>query len=75
MVEQFKPEEYQTRVETVGEWKMCITSYRLGKEYVCVIDNVDPGAIIVRMNGPSSHEVESSAIEKAKERIGKTRTF
>ncbi len=72
---EFKPEDYQTRVEQVGSWKIRVTSYRLEGEFICTVDNVDPGATIVRVNAPSRAEAESQAVEKAKEKILRTKTY
>ena len=75
MNESTVPQEYASRVETVGEWRICITSYRLGEKFICKIDNVDPGATIVRAEGKTREQAESSALEKARERVSRTRTF
>jgi hypothetical protein len=70
-----RAEEYQTRTESVGEWKVRLASYRLGDDWICVADNVDPGASIARGNGISREEAEAMAFERARERLVRTRVL
>ena len=70
-----KPEEYRTRLEEAGEWKLRVTSYRLGNKYICTVDNVDPGANLARGEGATREESESGALSKARHMVGKTRTL
>jgi hypothetical protein len=67
-----RAEEYQTRTESVGEWKVRLTSYRLGNNWFCVADNVDPGVSIARGNGTSREEAEAMAFECSRERLVRT---
>lgn len=69
-----KPEEYQTRTESVGRFQIEIKSYRLGERYICTVNNVDPGANVARATGETREAAESAAVEKARARVGKTRT-
>ncbi len=48
-------------------------SYRLGDTYYCSVDNVDPGAVVARADAATRAEAEGAAVEKARQRIGKTR--
>ena len=43
-----RPEEYQERTQSVPPFQVHIVSYRLGDEFHCSVDNVDPGAVIAR---------------------------
>jgi hypothetical protein len=63
------PSEYRERWESVPPFKIHITSYRLDDTYYCAVDNVDPGAVIVRTKGQVRDEVELKAIMRAKERL------
>lgn len=72
---EFKPEEYQTRVEKVSEWKIRIVSYKLGDQFICTVDNVDPGATIARATASTRSEAESEAVKKAKEKVLRTKTY
>jgi hypothetical protein len=68
-----KPEDYSERQMEVESWPVKITSYKLENEYHCSIDNVSPGAWIVRTKGATKQEAEEKALVKAKERLGRTR--
>ena len=68
-----RAEEYRERRESVTGWPVRIVSYRLGDDWRCEIDNVDPGARIARADGPTREEAEEHAHSKASERLGRTR--
>lgn len=75
MTQAIKPENYNSRVEQVGEWKIRVTSYKLGDKYHVTVDNVDPGAALARSEGATIEEAESKALEKARAMVSKTRVF
>ncbi len=60
------PEERQVRVEAVGDVTVRVVSYKLGKEYVCTVDNVDPGAVIARARGNDRESAEGQALRKVR---------
>ena len=64
-----KPEGFQVIPEEIAGWKVNVTSYAIGDRYYCHIDNVDPGAVIVRTEGPTREEAMVLALSKAKERL------
>ena len=66
-------EEYVTRTIESGEWKIRLHSYRLGNEYFCTADNVDPGAWLARAQGASREEAEERAGKRALELLGRRR--
>jgi len=68
-----RAEGRQERVESVGEWRMRVVSYRLGDTWTCVIDNVDPGAVIARAHGASREAAEAEAEATATRRLERTR--
>ncbi len=68
-------ENYQYEVLDLDGWKVGVTSYRLGDEYVCVIDNVDPGARLTRRVGATREAAVSEALVRAREMLSRTRTF
>jgi hypothetical protein len=68
-----KPEEYATKVLELQGWRVRLCSYRLGDEYHCTADNVEPGANIARARGATREEAERSALERAGERLATTR--
>ena len=61
--------DYQERWESVPPFQIHITSYKVHDTYYCSVDNVDPGAVIVRTKGQVRDEVELKAIMRAKERL------
>ncbi|HEV8538808.1 MAG TPA: hypothetical protein VGR15_07790 [Bacteroidota bacterium] len=64
-----KPEEYLIETKEISGWKVNVTSYSFAGQYCCHIDNVDPGAVIVRTEAPTREEALLVAITKAKERL------
>jgi hypothetical protein len=64
-----KTEGYQVREESVPPFRIKITSYKIGDAYHCVVDNVDPGAVIARSEGPTRAEAEGKAVTRARERL------
>lgn len=64
-----RPEEYQERIQSVPPFQVHIVSYRLGDEFLCSVDNVDPGAVIARTKGSTRAEAESAALERATKRL------
>ncbi len=53
---------YREKVETLGGVPVRITTYQIGEQFFCKIDNLDPGGVIARAWGPD----RDSAIENAK---------
>jgi hypothetical protein len=70
-----RAEGYISRRAELAGWPVQITSYRLGDTFRCTVDNVDPGATIARAEAATREEAERIACEKAKARLGRTRTF
>jgi len=64
-----RPEEYQERIQSVPPFQIHIVSYRLGDEFHCSVDNVDPGAVIARSQGSTRAEAELAALERATKRL------
>jgi hypothetical protein len=59
-------------IEIVG-WQVRVTSYRLGAEWICVADNVDPGATVARAKGESREAAIAEALRLAGDRLARTR--
>ena len=72
MGDELRPEGYQRRTDQLDGWPIGITSYKLGTSYVCMIDNVDPGATIARVEAPSAEEAEHQALDRARDRLNAT---
>jgi hypothetical protein len=58
-------EEYAERTAQLAGWPVRITTYRLGSIYRTTIDNTDPGAWVVKAEGPTKAAAESKAIKEA----------
>ena len=65
--------DLRVREEAVGRWQVRLTSYRVADGWVCVADNVDPGANVARARGGSREEAEARALDRAGERLAATR--
>lgn len=70
-----RPEEFTERRETVGVFEINVRTYRLGDVYHCLVDNVSPGAVVARADGPTREEAEAVAVGKARERVEQTRVM
>ena len=75
MSEKLRAENFFTRVDREGNWKLRITSYKLGDKYVCVVDNVDPGARLAHASAATRQKAELKAVGKARHLVRKTRRF
>jgi hypothetical protein len=69
----YHPSEYQERLESVPPFQIHITSYRIHNTYYCSVDDVDPGAVIVRSKGETREEAEQKATKRAKNRLERSR--
>jgi hypothetical protein len=70
------PQDLQERIGTVaGGWRVRLTSYRLGERWLCVADNVDPGANLAHSEGTSREEAEEAALLRAAELLARTRVY
>jgi hypothetical protein len=65
--------DYATRTLELEGWQVRLSSYRLGDEFHCTADNVEPGANIVRTHGATREDAEAKAIERARERLAQTK--
>jgi len=69
-----QPEDYRVNTKEMAGLKVNLTSYKIGDRFYCHIDNIDPGATIVRTDGVTREEAEELAVSKAIERLtSKTR--
>ena len=67
------PEDFQERKIVLEGWPVNISSYKLGEQFFCKIDNVSPGAWLARTQAPTREEAEAAALEKAKQLLSRTR--
>lgn len=68
-----KAEYYRERQLQVAGWPLRLTSYQLDGVFYCHADNVSPGANIARASAATQEEAERRALEKAQERLERTR--
>lgn len=68
-----KVEEHRERKIEIAGWPVNLTSYRIGETFYCTADNVSPGANVARTSGSTREEAEQKAIERATERLGRTK--
>jgi hypothetical protein len=64
-----KADDFSVNTKELSGLKVNITSYKIGKRYYCHIDNVEPGATIVRLEGESKEEVIQEAMDRALRRV------
>jgi hypothetical protein len=68
-----KADDFNVNTREISGLTVNVTSYKIGNKYYCHIDNIDPGATIVRLDGESKEEVIQTALERATQRLsGKT---
>ena len=67
------PEDFRERKIVLEGWPVNISSYKLGEQFFCKIDNVSPGAWLARTQAATREEAEAAALEKAKQLLSRTR--
>ena len=70
-----KPTEYSEKILQLAGWPVRLTSYRLGDNYYCKADNVDPGACLTRTEAATKEEAEEKAKNRAEKYFSQTRRF
>lgn len=69
-----KPEEYSERKTTLAGWPVTIVTYRLGPTYHTTVENNDPGAWVVKAEGPTKQDAEAKALKEAEALLAKVKT-
>ena len=64
------PEQHESRMETVGKVTVRVKSYKLGDDFICTVDNVDPGAVVARGKGPIRETAERAALIQVTRALG-----
>ena len=72
MADELKPEGYKRRTDRLDGWPIGVTTYRLGDKFICMIDNVDPGATIARIEAATAEDAEREARARARDRLSST---
>jgi len=60
---------YQIEDRNVNGVDLKITTYQIGNEYYCHIENKDPGAVIARAEGTDRNTAKELALVKATKRL------
>jgi len=68
-----RAEAYLAREETVAGWVVRVISYQLGERFLASVENADVGARIARAEAGTREEAERVAIDRANERLARTR--
>ncbi len=68
-----KTQEYAERRIEIEGWPVNVTSYKLGDQFYCKIDNVSPGAWLARTTAASREQAEQEALDRAKQLLARTR--
>ncbi len=61
-----KPEGYREQTIALNGWRIRLTSYKLGEQFMCTADNVSPGSWLARARAASRREAEQQALDKAR---------
>lgn len=64
-----RPEQRTERRLTLEGIPVRLTTFKLGQVYLSALDNVDPGATLVRIEASTKKEAEDRAIEEARREI------
>ncbi len=64
-----KADDFSVNTRELSGLRVNVTSYKIGSKYYCHIDNVDPNATIVQLDGESKDEVIQTALEQAMQRL------
>jgi len=71
-LKEFRAEEFACVLEVIEGWQISMTTYKLQDEYICKIDNVEPGAVIARATAQTLALAKEAAIKKAASRLKRT---
>jgi hypothetical protein len=70
-----RAEELAAHEQELGGWTVRVSSFRLGDRWYASVESLDAGARIARGEAATRAEAEGIALEKAAQRLAKTRTF
>lgn len=62
-------ELYNERVVKLATWSLNVLTYPVGRNYVCIVSNLDPQATICRSKAATEEEAFQSAMELASSRL------
>ena len=63
---------YNEKVVKLSDWSLKVLTYALGREFVCIVSNIDPSATICRVKADTEENAIQLAMEKAGQRLKET---
>jgi hypothetical protein len=70
-----RAEDFHKHPLRLEEWLLNVSSYRIGDRYLAEVEAVDSGVTIARATAEAREKAEEMVIEKAAERLARTRRF
>jgi hypothetical protein len=67
-----KAEDYRVEHREISDVKVKVSSYRIGENFYCHVENLDPGATIARAEASTREEAIDLAVQKAAVRLQST---
>lgn len=64
-----KQDIYNERMVKVSDWSLNVLTYRLGRDYVCIVSNIDPSATLCRSKAESEEGAVHQALEIAGQKL------
>ena len=68
-----RAEDFRKQPLELEGWAVHVTSYRIGGHYLAEVEALDSGVTIARATGEARVTVEEDAIQKALQRLRRTR--
>ena len=59
------PIELREREEKLGDYTVRVISYQLANDFICTVDNIDPGGVIAHSRATTREAAERAALDKA----------
>ena len=69
-----KAEEYSQYKTQLAGWPVNVVTYRLGTVFHTSVENTDPGAWVVKAEGPTKQAAEAKALQDAEALLAKIKT-
>ncbi|MBI1333251.1 MAG: hypothetical protein JST12_06385 [Armatimonadetes bacterium] len=62
-------EIYKEQMVKVSDWNLNVLTYSVGRDYVCIVSNLDPSATLCRAKARTEENAVQQALEIAAERL------
>ncbi len=69
-----KVEEYSQYKKELAGWPVNVVTYRLGTVFHTSVENTDPGAWVVKAEGPTKQAAEAKALKDAEALLANIKT-